>query len=157
MNSKEIIPQLQLENQLCFAVYACSREITKFYQPYLDKLGVTYSQYLVLMVLWEQGQCTVKELGEALFLDSGTLTPLLKRLQAAGLINRERSTEDERKVIITLTEEGVKLRDRATIVPEAMANEICMSGGEFNRLLAEFKKLLDRVHEVNMQRDGKSG
>jgi hypothetical protein len=67
MNSKEIIPQLQLENQLCFAVYACSREITKFYQPYLDKLGVTYSQYLVLMVLWEQGQCTVKELGEALF------------------------------------------------------------------------------------------
>lgn len=156
MKSKEIVPQLQLENQLCFAVYACSREITKMYQPYLEKLGVTYSQYLVLMVLWEKKQCTVKELGEALFLDSGTLTPLLKRLQAAGLINRERSAQDERKVIITLTEEGVLLRDKAIDVPGSMRNDVCMNADEFNRLLGEFKGLLERVHHINVQRDGKN-
>ncbi|GIP27396.1 MarR family transcriptional regulator [Paenibacillus sp. J23TS9] len=156
MKSKEIVPQLQLENQLCFAVYACSREITKMYQPHLEKLGVTYSQYLVLMVLWEKKQCTVKELGEALFLDSGTLTPLLKRLQAAGLINRERSVQDERKVIITLTEEGVLLRDKAIDVPGSMQNDVCMNADEFNRLLGEFKGLLERVHNINVQRDGKN-
>ncbi|MGN7355996.1 MarR family winged helix-turn-helix transcriptional regulator [Paenibacillus sp. SAF-054] len=156
MKSKEIVPQLLLENQLCFAVYACSREITKLYQPYLDELGVTYSQYLVLMVLWEKEQCTVKELGEALFLDSGTLTPLLKRLQAAGLINRERSAQDERKVIITLTDEGLRLKDRAKNVPGAMQNDVCMNGDEFSRLLNEFRGLLDRVHQINVQRDGKT-
>ncbi|MWV43564.1 MarR family transcriptional regulator [Paenibacillus sp. HJL G12] len=157
MESKGIVPQLQLENQLCFAVYACSREITKLYQPYLEKLGVTYSQYLVLIVLWEKEQCTVKELGEALFLDSGTLTPLLKRLQAAGLINRERSSQDERKVIISLTEEGILLKDKAVDVPGSMQNEVCLNGDEFNRLLGEFKGLLERVHQINSQRDGKTG
>ncbi|MED5016874.1 MarR family transcriptional regulator [Paenibacillus chibensis] len=157
MKSKGIVPQLLLENQLCFAVYACSREITKLYQPYLDKLGVTYSQYLVLMVLWEKEQCTVKELGEALFLDSGTLTPLLKRLQAAGLINRERSAQDERKVNITLTEDGMRLKDEAADVPGSMQNDVCLDGEEFNRLLSEFKDLLDRVHHINMRRDGKNG
>lgn len=90
---------LKLDNQLCFAIYACSREITKMYQPYLEVLGVTYSQYLVLMVLWEREECTVKEIGEALYLDSGTLTPLLKRLQSAGLINRERSGSGRTKSI----------------------------------------------------------
>lgn len=108
---------LKLDNQLCFAIYACSREITKLYQPYLEKLGVTYSQYLVLIVLWEREECTVKELGEALYLDSGTLTPLLKRLQNAGLIDRKRSTQDERKVLISLTTEGIALREKALSVP----------------------------------------
>ncbi|GAB6988899.1 MarR family winged helix-turn-helix transcriptional regulator [Paenibacillus pini] len=143
------MPQLQLENQLCFTIYACSREITKLYQPYLDKLGVTYSQYLVLLVLWERGSCTVSQLGEALYLDSGTLTPLLKRIQTAGLIVRERSIQDERKVIITLTEAGLKLRDKAQSIPESMQKDICISSEEFNDLLTQFNHLLERVHETN--------
>lgn len=110
---------LKLDNQLCFAIYACSREITKLYQPYLEKLGVTYSQYLVLIVLWEREECTVKELGEALYLDSGTLTPLLKRLQNAGLIDRKRSTQDERKVLISLTTEGIALREKVCLYLDA--------------------------------------
>lgn len=155
MKPSEMNPQLQLENQLCFTIYACSREITKLYQPHLEKLGVTYSQYLVLLVLWERGQCTVKELGEALFLDSGTLTPLLKRLQAAGLIHRERSAQDERKVIITLTDEGNKLKEKALNVPAAMQQELCLNESEFGQLLGQFKSLLNRVHHNNEQQEGK--
>lgn len=151
MENKKIIPELLLENQLCFTIYACSREITKLYQPYLDKIGVTYSQYLVLLVLWEKEQCTVKEIGEALFLDSGTLTPLLKRLQAAGLIVRERSLQDERKVLISLTEQGWALQDEALCIPGKMMEGTVMSGDEFTDLLGQFKNLLSRVHEVNVE------
>ncbi|MDT3424501.1 DNA-binding MarR family transcriptional regulator [Paenibacillus forsythiae] len=143
------IPELLLENQLCFTIYACSREITKLYQPFLDELGVTYSQYLVMLVLWEQGQCTVKDIGAALYLDSGTLTPLLKRLQAAGLIIRERSHEDERKVLISPTDEGWALQDRAKEVPGVMAEGMAMSKEEFGDLLLQFRSLLNRVHQAN--------
>ncbi|MRN54881.1 MarR family transcriptional regulator [Paenibacillus sp. LC-T2] len=143
-------PELLLENQLCFTIYACSREITKLYQPYLDSIGVTYSQYLVMLVLWERRQCTVKEIGEALFLDSGTLTPLLKRLQAAGLILRERSLQDERKVLISLTEQGWALQKDALCIPSKMMEGTAMTGDEFVDLLAQFKNLLGRVHDTNL-------
>ncbi|WP_405114166.1 MarR family transcriptional regulator [Paenibacillus sp. FSL K6-1217] len=143
-------PELMLENQLCFTIYACSREFTKLYQPHLDKIGLTYSQYLVMLVLWERQQCTVKELGEALFLDSGTLTPLLKRLQAAGLIVRERSLQDERKVLISLTPQGVDLRQEAMGIPGKMAEGTMLSPVEFIDLLGQFKDLLNRVHEANV-------
>jgi DNA-binding MarR family transcriptional regulator len=143
--------ELKLDNQLCFAIYACSREITKLYQPYLEKLGVTYSQYLVLIVLWEREECTVKELGEALYLDSGTLTPLLKRLQNAGLIDRKRSTQDERKVLISLTSEGSVLRERALSVPGCIQDKTSMTKDQIGSLLFQFNDLLDRVHQANVQ------
>ncbi|MFB5673579.1 MarR family winged helix-turn-helix transcriptional regulator [Paenibacillus terreus] len=149
MESNTADQALKLENQLCFTIYACSREITKLYQPYLEQLGVTYSQYLVLIVLWERGQCTVKELGEALYLDSGTLTPLLKRLQTAGLIHRERSAQDERKVLITLTDAGSQLRHEALSIPDSIGGKICKDTEEFRSLLEQFNNLLDRVHQYN--------
>ncbi|KWX75571.1 MarR family winged helix-turn-helix transcriptional regulator [Paenibacillus jilunlii] len=151
MQETNTTPELLLENQLCFTIYACSREFTKLYQPHLDKIGLTYSQYLVMLVLWERNQCTVKELGEALFLDSGTLTPLLKRLQAAGLILRERSLQDERKVLISLTEQGRKLKSEAACIPGKMAEGTMLSADEFVGLLGQFKDLLARVHEANTQ------
>jgi DNA-binding MarR family transcriptional regulator len=149
MKEMTTTPEMLIENQLCFTIYACSREITKLYQPYLNKIGVTYSQYLVLLVLWEKQQCTVNEIGEALLLDSGTLTPLLKRLQVAGLILRERSLQDERKVLISLTEQGWALRAEAACIPSKMMEGTNMSGEEFKDLLEQFKDLLNRVHKVN--------
>lgn len=108
---------LKLENQLCFAFYACSREITKLYRPILQELGLTYTQYITMLVLWEKDSIGVKELGSRLFLDSGTLTPLLKKLEAARLITRTRDQADERNVIIQLTEEGRELKQKAYEVP----------------------------------------
>ena len=115
---------LKLENQLCFPLYACSREIIRQYKPFLDEIDLTYTQYIAMMVLWERGSVTVKELGEYLYLDSGTLTPLLKKLEAKGLLTRARSTEDERNLIVAITGEGKSLRKRALRVPEQMAR--CM-------------------------------
>ncbi|KAA9006378.1 MarR family transcriptional regulator [Paenibacillus spiritus] len=155
MDEKTTTPELLLDNQLCFTIYACSREITKLYQPYLDTLGVTYSQYLVLLVLWEKKQCTVKELGAELYLDSGTLTPLLKRLQAAGLINRDRSLEDERKVLITLTDTGWALQEKAREIPGKIAEGTMLSEEEFGALLCQFKDLLGRVHQANFKSPSK--
>jgi DNA-binding MarR family transcriptional regulator len=108
---------LMLDNQLCFALYSASLTMTKVYKPLLADLGVTYPQYLVMLVLWERDELTVSEVGERLFLDSGTLTPLLKRLEAMELIARRRSAQDERQVIVSLTPEGRKLRQRALAVP----------------------------------------
>lgn len=121
MNDSQKYEALKLENQLCFPLYACSREIIKQYKPYLDQIDLTYTQYIAMMVLWEKKSVTVKELGQALFLDSGTLTPLLKKMEAKGLILRKRSTEDERSLIVSLTEEGKQLRERAVQVPIQMA------------------------------------
>ncbi|MEW4369222.1 MarR family winged helix-turn-helix transcriptional regulator [Paenibacillus kandeliae] len=148
-------PQLKLENQLCFAIYASSREMTKMYQPLLENLGLTYSQYLVMLVLWEQQECTVKELGTALYLDSGTLTPLLKRLEAAGLIVRKRSTEDERKVHITLTDAGWALQQQAVSIPDDLRGRTCMDVDKLDELLYEFRNLLKTVHDVNVSGTGK--
>lgn len=111
---------LKIENQICFPLYACSREIIKQYKPYLDEIDLTYTQYIVMMVLWEKKTLNVKELGECLFLDSGTLTPLLKKMEAKGLLNRKRSTQDERNLIVTITDAGERLKEKAVTVPENM-------------------------------------
>ncbi len=108
---------LQLDNQLCFALYSTSLAMTKLYKPLLEDLGLTYPQYLAMLVLWEQDGLTVSELGERLYLDSGTLTPLLKRMETAGLVSRLRAVQDERRVHITLTAEGRKLKAKAAKIP----------------------------------------
>lgn len=108
---------LKLENQLCFPLYACSREIVKKYKPYLDELDLTYTQYITMMVMWEKKQINVKELGECLFLDSGTLTPLLKKLEQKGWVTRQRAKSDERVLIVTLTEAGDELRKKGCYSP----------------------------------------
>lgn len=112
---------LKLENQICFPLYAASREVIKQYKPFLDKLDLTYTQYIAMMLLWEKNTLTVKALGEYLYLDSGTLTPLLKKLEAKGYLTRTRSTEDERNLNVTLTEKGEMLKEKAVSVPEQMA------------------------------------
>lgn len=113
--------QLKLDNQLCFPLYACSRYITRLYTPVLDQLGLTYTQYITLLVLWEKDGLTMKELGEKLYLDSGTLTPLLKKLESQELIERTRSRDDERSVIISLTKKGSELEESAAGIPEKIA------------------------------------
>ena len=112
---------LKLDNQLCFPLYACSREIIRRYKPFLDEIDLTYTQYIVMMVLWERKSATVKELGDSLYLDSGTLTPLLKKMEAKGLLCRARSTQDERNLIATITGAGEALKERAIRVPALMA------------------------------------
>ena len=113
---------LKLENQLCFPLYVCSKEIVRRYKPFLDELDITYTQYITLMALWDKGSLSVKELGKILFLDSGTLTPLLKTLESKGFVVRSRDKEDERNVIISLTDEGMQLRERAVKVPAQMGS-----------------------------------
>ena len=133
---------MKLENQLCFPLYACSREIIKQYKPFLDEIDLTYTQYIAMMVLWEKESVTVKELGEALYLDSGTLTPLLKKMEAKGLITRRRSEADERSLIVTLTEAGDRLKDRAVQVPNRMAGCIRLEPNEAQELYRILYKLL---------------
>lgn len=134
---------LKLENQLCFPLYAVSKEIIKKYKPVLDPFGLTYTQYITLMALWEEDNLTVKALGERLYLDSGTLTPLLKKLENQGLIVRERSLADERNVYIRLTSEGVLLRDKALKIPEAMQKCIHLSPEEALTLHRILRRMLD--------------
>ncbi len=133
---------LRLENQLCFPLYACSRETIKLYKPFLDEIDLTYTQYIAMMVLWEKESVTVKELGEALYLDSGTLTPLLKKMEAKGLIRRRRSEQDERSLIVSLTEEGMALRERALDVPHQMASCVRLEPEEAQELYRLLYKLL---------------
>lgn len=116
---------LALENQFCFALYSTSLALTKSYKPLLDKIGLTYPQYLVMLTLWQQDHLLVKEIGELLFLDSGTLTPLLKRMELAELIQRQRDSEDERQVRVSLTRQGKLLRNAAKDIPEQI---LCASG-----------------------------
>ena len=108
---------LRLENQLCFSLYACAKEVVRRYKPFLDDIDLTYTQYITMMVMWEHRELTVKELGGFLYLDSGTLTPVLKTLEKKGYVDRSRSKSDERSLVVTLTEEGLKLRDRAVSIP----------------------------------------
>ena len=112
---------LKLHNQICFPLYACSREIIKQYKPFLDEIDLTYTQYIAMMVLWEKRTMNVKAMGEILYLDSGTLTPVLKKLESKGLVTRQRSAKDERNLIVTITESGEALKDKAIAVPAAMA------------------------------------
>lgn len=132
---------LYLENQLCFRLYAASRKITGVYRALLEDLDITYPQYLVMMVLWEQGCITVKELGQKLYLDSGTLTPLLRRLEQKGFLKRERSIVDERSVYALITTKGEELKAKALLVPEKLQK---MAGVE-KRDFLELKRMLDSV------------
>ncbi|XVS64367.1 MarR family winged helix-turn-helix transcriptional regulator [Actinosynnema sp. CA-299493] len=136
---------LDLDDQLCFALYAASRAVTARYRPLLDDLGLTYPQYLVLLVLWERGPVPVKDVAAALQLDYGTLSPLLKRLEAAGLIRRERRPDDERSVRLVLTEEGDELRERAKGVPPAMGEAMNLGEEDTARLRALLRTLADNV------------
>lgn len=131
---------LKLDNQLCFALYACSREVTKHYKPELDKLGITYTQYVTLMVLWEKDDITIKELGNRLHLDSGTLTPLLKKLESKGIVQRTRDTEDERNVYVKLTEKGLNLKNEAINIPKRIS---CIPGQSQEDLIKLREKLKD--------------
>lgn len=136
--------QLKLENQLCFPVYAASRLITREYQPYLDKLGITYPQYLVLMVLWEHGPLSVKEISSKLILNTNTLTPLLKRMMNLGIVTRQRSEEDERKVIVALTEKGESMQHEAAEIPEKLLTGLLSEGMEVNDII----DLRDRLNTI---------
>ena len=137
---------LLLGNQLCFAVYSTAHAFNRFYKPLLDRLGLTYPQYLAMLVLWEQDGVSVKEIGERLFLDSGTLTPLLKRLEAAGLVKRTRSTEDERQVLVALTPQGQALKEKARGVPQSILEASECSVAELVALKSEIVSLRDRLN-----------
>jgi MarR family transcriptional regulator, organic hydroperoxide resistance regulator len=140
---------LALDHQLCFAVYSASLAMTKLYKPLLEPLGLTYPQYLVMLVLWEGDGITVSQLGERLSLDSGTLTPLLKRLESAGLLQRLRDTTDERRVLLQLSTAGRKLKARAVRVPQAVA---CATGcpiDELGALVARLKQLRTNLNQFN--------
>ncbi|WLW54411.1 MarR family winged helix-turn-helix transcriptional regulator [Streptomyces sp. YU58] len=134
-----------LDEQLCFALYAAQRAVTAAYRPLLDELGLTYPQYLVLLVLWERGETTVKELAGALRLDYGTVSPLLKRLEGAGLVRRERAVDDERSVLVAGTERAEELRERAALVPETLLSATELGGPEVTRLREELWRLAERA------------
>jgi len=136
---------LRLDNQLCFSVHAAALAITKAYRPLLEPLGLTYPQYLVLLVLWEQDGLTVSQIGARLCLDSGTLTPLLKRLEAGGLIRRQRGLQDERQVTASLTEAGQALKAEATRVPLAMGAAMAGDGADLGRLRGDLDQLRLRL------------
>jgi DNA-binding MarR family transcriptional regulator len=139
-------PSLQLGNQLCFAIYSTAHAFNRVYKPLLDRLGLTYPQYLVMLALWERDGVPLKDLGERLFLDSGTLTPLLKRLEAAHLLKRTRSAEDERQVLISLTSQGQALRERARAVPQAILAATACSLSELSAMKNDLIALRDRLN-----------
>lgn len=137
---------LLLDQQLCFALYSANLALHKLYRQLLTQLDVTYPQYLVLLVLWEKDDVTVSEIGERLFLDSATLTPLLKRLEAAGLLNRQRSRKDERQVVVTLTEQGAELRRKAENIPESVFCATACDGDTLTSLKTGLETLRDNLN-----------
>jgi DNA-binding MarR family transcriptional regulator len=137
---------LRLDNQVCFAIYSTAHAFNRVYKPLLDRLGLTYPQYLVMLVLWERDDVAVKEIGERLYLDSGTLTPLLKRLEAADLVKRTRSTEDERQVLIALTSKGRALQDKARTVPQSILAASACSISELSALKNDLVALRDQLN-----------
>src|SRR5689334_4970022 len=137
---------LRLDNQICFAIYSAAHAFNRVYKPLLDRLGLTYPQYLVMLVLWERDGVAVKEIGERLFLDSGTLTPLLKRMEGMGLLKRTRSTEDERQVLIALTAQGHELREKARTLPQSILSAGQCSVSEIVAMKDEIVKLRDKLN-----------
>ena len=135
---------LLLQNQLCFPLYAAAKETVRCYRAYLDPLGLTYTQYIAMMALWEHKKMTISEMGRLLYLDSGTLTPMLKKMEQAGLLMRTRSATDERNVEITLTDAGWELREKAMHVPSGMAQFVNLEPGEVIQLYHLLYKLLDQ-------------
>ena len=137
---------LRLDHQLCFPLYACAKEVVRRYKPFLDEIDLTYTQYITMMVLWEHRSMSVKDIGETVCLDSGTLTPLLKKLEEKGLVERGRSPDDERVLTVTVTEKGMGLRDRALSVPGAIASCIPLSAEDavtLARILRDLKSALN--------------
>lgn len=135
--------QLKLSNQLCFPLYACAKEVVRSYTPFLEPLGLTYTQYVAMMVLWEHRSIGVKEMGELLFLDSGTLTPMLKKMEQRGWLTRRRSSEDERRVVVTITPEGEALEELAADVPMRVAQCVRLGGEDMMQLHSLVGKLLN--------------
>lgn len=138
---------LKLSSQLCFPVYACAKEITRSYKPMLDQYGLTYTQYIAIMVLWEKGKMNVKKLGDELLLDSGTLTPVLKKLESKGYITRTRAEHDERNLVVEITEAGGRLREEMLTVPVQMGACMNLSKEEFDTLYTLLYKLLANVRQ----------
>lgn len=136
---------LKLENQLCFPLYAAARGVVKLYTPLLSEINLTYTQYITMMVLWEKKAISVKALGEALYLDSGTLTPLLKKLEKMGLVTRTRGAEDERTLIVSITEQGETLREQALSVPQQMGKCLSLNAEEVKTLYGLLYKLLKQM------------
>ena len=135
---------LKLDRQFCFPLYACSRELIKEYKPFLDELDLTYTQYITMLVLWERKSINVKTLGDQLFLDSGTLTPLLKKLEAKGLVTRKRSSEDERNLIVSITEAGEALKEQALPIPAEVAKCSNLTEDEQQTIYHLMYKFLNR-------------
>ena len=136
---------LKLENQLCFPLYAAAKEIVRKYKPFLEEIDLTYTQYITMMVMWEEEEINVTHLGEKLYLDSGTLTPLLKKLEKKGYITRQRSKDDERTLDVKLTEEGLALKDKALSIPANMSGCIKLSVEEATLLYKTLNKILDEL------------
>jgi len=136
---------LKLENQLCFPLYATSREVIKRYKPFLDEIDLTYTQYIAMMVLWEEKEINVKTLGEKLFLDSGTLTPLLKKLESKGYIERKRSCSDERNLIVSITKDGILLKEKAKIIPSKIGKCINLNEEDAKNLYEILYKILKNI------------
>lgn len=144
--SLEGYEQLKLERQLCFPLYATAKEVVRKYKPYLDELDLTYTQYLVMMALWDKNHLNVKELGSMLYLDSGTLTPLLKKLESKGYITRTRCLDDERNLNICITESGEALKEKAAHIPGAMKESwVNISQEEIHQMYHSLYKLLSQV------------
>ena len=141
---------LKLKNQVCFPLYACSKELVRQYGPYLKELDLTYTQYIVMMVLWEKESVSSRELAECLHLDYGTLTPVLKRLDQAGYLTRERAASDERLLTLTLTEKGRKLKIKAVAIPPAIAECMGLTAEEFGALYTLTYKALKHMEERKM-------
>ena len=144
-DNEEKYESLKLGNQLCFPLYACSKEIIRRYKPYLDKIDLTYTQYITMMVMWEKKTVNVKTLGECLYLDSGTLTPVLKKLESKGYITRERSSEDERNLVVSITSDGEKLRDEAISIPSSIGSCVKLSEEEAKILYNLLYKIIGNV------------
>jgi DNA-binding MarR family transcriptional regulator len=136
---------LKLENQLCFPLYACSKEIIRAYKPFLDEIDLTYTQYITMMVLWEKKEMNVKTLGENLYLDSGTLTPVLKKLEAKGLLKRTRSKADERNLLVSITKEGEALKEKAKDVPSKIGNCVKLQADDAKELYRLLHMIIDNV------------
>jgi len=138
---------LRLENQICFPLYAASRELIKKYRPYLEALDLTYTQYIAMMVFWSESKLSVKELGKKLFLDSGTLTPVLKSLEAKGYVVRSRSKDDERVLEVEITEKGEMLKEQAVSVPRSVADCVRLDAQEAMQLYSLLYKVLGSLNE----------
>lgn len=136
---------LKLENQICFPLYACAKEVVKKYKPFLDEIDLTYTQYIAMMVLWEKKRVNVKALGTCLYLDSGTLTPLLKKMEKKGLVVRERSAEDERNLNVTVTAKGEALKEKAAVIPIRMGKCINLSPEDAKTLYRILYQLLGQI------------